>query len=105
MELTMRQLRALLSVTTNPAVSPVAAVRQIVIGERGWVWVGDVTRVGGDYILSNASVIRVWGTTSGLGELAIKGKQTKTILDPCGTVRVPELAVIGRIDVAPGAIL
>lgn len=87
-----------------PAAS-VGARRQIVIGERGWVWVGDVTRDGGDYVLSNASVIRAWGTTAGLGELATKGKRDKTMLDPCGTVRVPELAVIGRMDVAPGVSL
>lgn len=79
--------------------------RQIVIGERGWVWVGNVTRDGGDYVLADASCIRVWGTTNGLGELATKGKQSKTVLDPCGTVRVPELAVIGRIDVVPGVSL
>ena len=79
-----------------------ACGRQIVIGERGWVWVGDVSRQNGDYILTNASVIRVWGTKRGLGELATQGKQPGTVLDPCGTVRVPEIAVIGRIDVAAG---
>lgn len=104
MELSMSDLRELLcpcrSSTTNTQPS-----RQIVIGERGWVWVGDVRRDGGDYILTNASVIRAWGTKQGLGELALKGKQSATILDPCGTVRVPELAVIGRIDVAQGVAL
>lgn len=76
--------------------------RQIVIGERGWVWVGDVSRDGSDYVLTNAQNIRAWGTKNGLGELATKGKQNDTKLDPCGTIRIPELAVIGRIDVVAG---
>lgn len=107
MELSMKDLCELMGI--NHRVESVAANgasrRQIVIGERGWVFVGDVRRDGGDYLLDNASVIRVWGTTNGLGELAMKGKQSKTVLDPCGTVRIPELAVIGRIDVAPGVSL
>ena len=108
MNLTMSEVRELIGGTTaaqatsGPCESP---RRQIVVGERGWVFVGTVTRIGGDYVLADASVIRVWGTTNGLGELAIKGKQSKTILDPCGTVRIPELAVIARIDVAPGVSL
>jgi hypothetical protein len=109
MPLSLDEVRSLIC-ATNPATTAVAAQptpssRQIVIGERGWVWVGDVTREGGDYVLRNASVIRIYGTTTGLGQLAREGKQPKTILDPCGTIRVPELAVIGRIDVAQGVIL
>ena len=104
MELSMSDLRELLC-PRQPSPTSTPPSRQIVIGERGWVWVGDVRREGGDYILSNASVIRVWGTKNGLGELALEGKQANTILDPCGTVRIPELAVIGRIDVAQGVSL
>ena len=107
MGLSTEQIVAVISALSSNGNSPTqtASRRQIVIGERGWVWVGNVSREGGDYILNDAAVIRVWGTTKGLGELALKGKQSKTELDPCGTVRVPELAVIGRIDVAPGVSL
>jgi len=106
MDLSMSDLRELLCPSgPKTTVTCGQSRRQIVIGERGWVWVGDVTREAGDYILRNASVIRIWGTANGLGELATKGKQSKTVLDPCGTVRVPELAVIGRIDVAEGVSL
>ena len=96
-----------LAVLMDNAATPqtTTAKRQIVIGERGWVWVGSVSRDGGDYVLRDAAVIRVWGTKNGLGELATKGKQSATVLDPCGTVRVPELAVIGRMDVAEGVLL
>jgi len=104
MELSMSDIRELLC-PRQPSTTSTTPSRQIVIGERGWVWVGDVRREGGDYILTNASVIRAWGTKNGLGELAIKGKQSATILDPCGTVRVPDFAVIGRIDVAQGVAL
>jgi hypothetical protein len=102
----VRIIGALSSIESHKAVpQSQPSRRQIVIGERGWVWVADVSRDGGDYLLSNASVIRVWGTANGIGELALKGKTSKTVLDPCGTVRVPELAVIGRIDVASGVTL
>lgn len=98
-------LRELLRPCPDDPPTPQPPRRQIVIGERGWVWVGTVTRDGGDYILTDASCIRIWGTTQGLGELALKGKTPKTVLEPVGTIRVPELAVIGRIDVAPGVSL
>lgn len=107
MELTLSEVRELL-VGTQSGVSNCKAEqprRQIVVAERGWVFVGTVTRCGGDYVLDDASVIRIWGTNNGLGELAIKGKQSKTMLDPCGTVRIPELAVIAKIDVALGVSL
>lgn len=107
-QLSTDQLRELVcnkGQTNGHPASPVAVRRQIIIGERGWVFVGDVRREEGDYILDNASCIRVWGTTNGLGELATKGKLSGTKLDPCGTVRIPELAVIGRIDVAAGVAL
>ena len=106
MELSVKDLRDLLAAQGGqPAQQAAQPRRQIVIGERGWVFVGDVRRDGGDYVLDNAATIRTWGTKAGLGELAIKGRTEKTILDPCGTMRIPELAVIGRIDVAPGVTL
>lgn len=103
--MTIEQLMQLVALVSPTSTSPAPPRRQIVIGERGWVWVGDVRREGSDYILDNASCIRTWGTTAGLGELALKGKTPKTVLEPCGTLRIPELAVIGRIDVATGASL
>lgn len=43
MELSMNQLRELIC---QPSSDSQNSRRQIVIGERGWVWVGDVTKVG-----------------------------------------------------------
>jgi len=36
--------------------------------------------------MTDASCIRLWGTTAGLGELALKGPTKETQLDFCGTV-------------------
>jgi len=73
--------------------------KQIVILNRGWVVVGDYSEKGDEGIVENASVIRVWGTTKGLGELAENGPLTNTKLDPCPTVRFNKLTMVARMDV------
>lgn len=73
--------------------------KQIVILNRGWVVIGDISEDKDDFILSNASVIRVWGTTKGLGELAENGPLANTKLDPCPNIRVHKLVTIARMDV------
>jgi hypothetical protein len=70
---------------------------QIVIAPRGWIFVGYTSNDGNDLVITNASVIRIWGTAAGIGEL-IKGPTNKTKLDPTGTVRVPLSAVLACID-------
>lgn len=57
---------------------------KIVILQRGWVMVGRLERNGPDCKLHNASVIRQWGTTKGLGEIAVNGPTSSTKLDKCG---------------------
>ena len=72
--------------------------KQIVVLQRGWVIVGDVSQ-NGDYLtIDNAAVVRVWGTTKGLGEIAINGPTSKTKLDPCPTNTVHVLTTITRMD-------
>ena len=73
------------------------ATQHIVIADRGWVWVGNVKETKDRVTISNARCIRRWGTTKGVGELAINGPQPETVLDPCGTVVVPTRAVIATI--------
>lgn len=77
------------------------SIRQIVILQRGWVVLGDVSYGPRSDILhiKNASIIRQWGTTKGIGQLAIQGPTDKTILDPAGTIIAPENSVIFRINV------
>ena len=86
-------------VSNNNPSSSSGIRREIVILQRGWIVVGDVEQHGNYFIISDASVIHRWGTDKGLGQLALAGPTKDTILDPCGTVRVHELAVVGRIDV------
>jgi len=74
------------------------STKQIVVLQRGWVVVGDVSRDGDEVTVENASVIRIWGTTKGLGEL-VNGPTASTKLDPAGTVRAHALAVVFTIDV------
>lgn len=56
---------------------------KIVILQRGWNAIGRYYRKGFECRLENAFVIRRWGTTMGLGELAEKGPLSNTILEPC----------------------
>jgi hypothetical protein len=60
--------------------------KRIVILQRGWVYVGDYYKTGTECKLENASCIRAWGTSKGLGELAENGPLSGTKLDPCPTV-------------------
>lgn len=70
----------------------------ILVLQRGWVVVGDLTHEDASVVhLDNASVIRRWGTTKGLGQLALEGPQKETILDPCGVVEAHPLAVVLRM--------
>ena len=75
-------------------------MKQIVIAQRGWVFVGDVTRAENEVQIENAAVVRRWGTTAGLGQLAANGPTADTRLDPCPTVRIHPLAIIATMDCA-----
>ena len=59
---------------------------KIVVLQRGWVMVGRLERKESECKLHNASVIRVWGTTKGIGEIAVNGPLSATKLDKCGAV-------------------
>lgn len=78
---------------TNPIMGP----QQIVIADRGWVWVGQAKRERDVLVVENCRTIRYWGTTRGLGELAESGPTGTTKLDPVGRLVVPMRAVIGII--------
>lgn len=73
---------------------------KIVILQRGWVMIGKLERNGSECKLHDASVIRIWGTTKGLGEIAMNGPTSKTVLDKCGgLVEFDYLTVIAAISV------
>ena len=75
-----------------------AVKQQIVVVQAGWVFVGEPSYDGDHLVLNNCKNIRVWGTKSGLGELALHGKQSETVLDDYGVMRVPKIAVLALID-------
>jgi len=72
--------------------------KQIVILNRGWVVVGNYSEKGDECTLTNASVIRVWGTTKGIGELAENGPTSNTKLDPCPNVHFHKMTMVARLD-------
>lgn len=59
---------------------------KICVLQRGWVMVGYYQRDGDNCSLNKASVIRNWGTTKGLGEIALEGPKGSTKLDPTNGV-------------------
>jgi hypothetical protein len=70
----------------------------IVVVDRGFVYVGHVEVDDKWCVITGARNIRYWGTGNGLGELALKGPQTETKLDDCGTVRIPIHALIHLME-------
>ncbi len=74
---------------------------QIVVLDRGFVYVGIVSINGDVMTIMNALCVRRWGTSKGLGEIASKGPQENTKLDLGGTIRAPISAVIHLIDCDP----
>lgn len=73
--------------------------RYIVIGNRGNIVVGDLSQEGDMLHLANAYVIRRWGTTKGLGQLAMEGATNETVLDNCGDFSCHLLTTCGLIKV------
>lgn len=72
---------------------------KIVILQRGWIMVGEFSRDGSDCKINHASVIRKWGTTKGLGEIAQNGPTENTKLDKChGIVEFDNLTVVATIE-------
>lgn len=71
--------------------------KYIVILQRGWVFVGDFSQDQAECKLTNAFCIRRWGTTEGLGELALKGPLAETKLEPTPEITFHELTIIAKI--------
>jgi hypothetical protein len=79
--------------------APLVSRWEIVVLDRGWVLVGFVKgHANGDLRISQGAVIRVWGTTKGLGQLAFEGAQPATKLDPIPEGIIPARAVLFRLD-------
>jgi hypothetical protein len=72
---------------------------QIVILDRGFVYIGRVTADAEWIHIKDASNLRVWGTSKGLGEL-VDGPLANTKLDKTGNVKASRKALIAMIAVS-----
>lgn len=72
---------------------------RIVILDRGWIAVGVWSQhVSGDCRLDNAYIIRTWGTTAGIGQLALHGPTEATMLDPITVVHYDRRNEVANIE-------
>ena len=78
-------------------------VYAIAVLDRGFVYVGLVdiymSDLGTEWIvIRDARNIRRWGTTRGLGQLALEGPTSATTLDPVGVVRAPARSLVSILE-------
>ena len=73
--------------------------KQIVVLQRGWIVVGDVEKTETEVKINNCAVIRTWGTSKGLGEIAENGATSNTKLDRCPPVAVHPMTVVLYMNV------
>jgi hypothetical protein len=71
---------------------------KIVVLQRGHVAVGRLAKTDDMCKLAGASIIRRWGTTKGLGEIAFDGPTKSTILDKCPDIEFHILTSILIMD-------
>ncbi|MFC8008967.1 hypothetical protein [Streptomyces cinereoruber] len=71
---------------------------KIVILQRGWVFIGRYSEDGDQCFLDNAYNILRWGTTNGLGQLALEGKTSNTKLNKAGRVEFHRLTVVATLN-------
>lgn len=65
------------------------SLRRIYVIEAGWVLTGfEKSRNFDELHITDAACIRRWGTTDGLGQLALHGPTSDTVLDLCGEVHI-----------------
>lgn len=76
----------------------------IIVGQRGFVWVGRVEYGSDDVVLYDSRTVIRWGTSDGLEELAAKGplQNTKLSARAPSTRRIHRLAVVQDIECEEG---
>lgn len=84
---------------TAVTVSSLGSKVKIVVLQRGWVVVGKYSQTDTEGMLEDAATIRIWGTTKGLGELALDGPTSSTKLDKAGIIRFERLTTVLVLDV------
>lgn len=97
-EMTIGQFKELQSAFVSRKKKVTDGGVRICVLQRGWVVVGKFSQDGSECKLTDASIIRTWGTTKGLGELGLNGPVSgKTILDTCPDVTFHELVGVFQI--------
>ncbi len=71
---------------------------KIVVLQRGWVVVGRWSQEGHTCHVDGGFVVRRWGTSTGLGELAMKGPLPSTVLDESPRVSYHMLTAVLTVD-------
>ncbi len=72
---------------------------QILVLQRGWIFVGRYEQHGSHVTLTNAFNVHRWGTSKGLGELAASGPLAATVLNPCPLpLHIHELGIVVAIE-------
>ena len=77
----------------SASAKPQPTGQHIIVLDRGFVYVGNITLDDEWVRIDNAKNIRVWGTTEGLGQLR-NGPLNETKLDTCGVILAPKRALI-----------
>lgn len=93
LEKLIQLLKMVESATGSPDSEPVDHGLCIAVLDRGFVYVGNVVTDDKFVTITNARNVRKWGTTNGLGQLAIEGPQPDTKLDNANVVR----ALVGEL--------
>lgn len=67
---------------------------RIVVLDRGFVAVGQLNLCGLECNLTKAFIVRRYGTSAGLGQLAKFGPRSETVLDPADKIYFPFTGMI-----------
>lgn len=101
MQITTEELTALIKNNQSQQVQDQKLGKQIVVLDRGYIYIGDVEILNGHVLIHEAKNIRYWGTKNGLGEL-INGPLLKTKVDFVGEINARYTAVIHFIQCNQG---
>lgn len=98
-ELTLGQIKKLKSIFASDSSECCSEDlgTNIIVLQRGWVVVGCLHKNGTEYSLTKGAVIRSWGTTNGLGEIANNGPTKDTKLDSIPDSKFHELTAVIRM--------
>jgi hypothetical protein len=96
MQIELKELVELLNKPTTNSINKTNRGQAIVVLDRGFVYVGELSINGTELTITNAKNLRSWGTTQGLGELR-NGPLSSTKLDVVGEVIAPVKSLIHYI--------